>query len=130
MKPIRSLQVLILVLTTLVSCTKNNDILKENSIIGTWQLVERFDGGSPNPIQTIENGEIIVFNADFSYSNNSYDCDGSFTVNNSFVYISMPCVSVENLTYSFSFENSNLLLTNVPSTCDEGCYDKYKKITY
>ena len=29
-----------LILTTLVSCTKNNDILKENSIIGTWQLVE------------------------------------------------------------------------------------------
>lgn len=127
----RFLQILILVITTsFTSCNKNeeNNINPENSIIGTWQLIERFDGGSPTPIQNIENGEIIEFNLDLTYSNNTFSCDGSYIINNSNIDILVPCISSDNLTYTFSFENKYLLMTSIPSTCDEGCYDKYKRL--
>jgi len=128
----RFLQIFIFVITTLLmSCNKNdeNNINSEKSIIGTWQLIERFDGGSPTPIQNIENGEIIVFNPDLTYSNNTFSCDGSYIINNSnIIEILVPCISSDNLTYTFSFENGYLLMTSTPLACDEGCYDKYKRL--
>lgn len=126
------LQILILVATTsLSSCTKNNEYDRptDDSIIGQWQLIERFDGGSPEPIQNIENGEIINFKSDFSYTNSNYPCDGSYLINSSdIIEVIIPCISSENLLFTYRFDNESLLLNSYPSTCDEGCYDKYKRL--
>jgi len=109
-------------------CNEEEVKQQENSLIGTWQLVERFDGGSPVPIQIIEEGEILVFGEDSSYSNNSYQCNGTYIINNSIIEISAQCVTQDLIKFSYSFENNALKLTGSPSTCDEGCYDKYIKI--
>ena len=63
----RYIQILVLVVISLLGCSKNdeNDIITNDSIIGQWQLIERFDGGSLEPIQNIENGEIIFFQIRF-----------------------------------------------------------------
>ena len=112
----------------ITGCSEKETKQQETSIYGTWQLIERFDGGSPTPNQNIENGEIITFSSDNLYLNNSYQCDGNYSINNSIIEISVSCITAELIKYSFSIENNELKLTPFPSTCDEGCYDKYKRI--
>lgn len=113
----------------ITGCSEEEKKQQENSIYGTWQLIERFDGGSPTPNQSVENGEIITFSSDNSYSNNSYQCDGNYNINNSIIEVSVSCVTTDLIKYSFNIENDELKLTAFPSTCDEGCYDKYKRIS-
>lgn len=112
----------------ITGCSEEEIKQEENSINGTWQLIERFDGGSPTPNQSVENGEIITFSSDNLYSNNSYQCDGNYSINNSIIEISVSCITTDLIKYSFNIENNELKLTSFPSTCDEGCYDKYKRI--
>jgi hypothetical protein len=120
--------ILFSLLLTLSSCSEDDkEQVQENSIIGSWQLIERFDGGSPNPIQEVQNGKIISFNSEMIYTDNSIDCDGIYSLENSIINIDIPCLDI-TFSYNFSFENEFLLLTDNPSNCDEGCYDKYKKI--
>ena len=125
----KNMYLILSVLFLFTGCSEEETKQQENSIYGTWQLVERFDGGSPNPIQIIENGEILVFGQDNSYFNNSYQCNGTYNINNSIIEILAQCVSQDLIKFSYSLENNELKLTNSPSTCDEGCYDKYSKIT-
>lgn len=119
---------LLSILFFITGCSEEKTEQQNNSIYGTWQLIERFDGGSPTPNQIVENGEIIVFSSDNSYSNNTYQCDGNYNINNSIIEISVLCITTDLIKYSFSIENNELKLTSFPSTCDEGCYDKYKRI--
>lgn len=108
--------------------TEEHQVQQEDSILGTWQLFERFDGGSPNPNQSIENGEIITFWSDSLYSNSTYLCDGKYKIDNSYIEISVKCLTSDLLVYYYSIEKGTLILSDSPSTCDEGCYDKYKRI--
>ena len=102
---------------------------QENSIYGTWQLTERFEGGSLIPRQSVENGEIIIFSKNNSYSGSSFQCDGTYNINNEIIEIMIPCTTMDTIKYAYFLENSDLKLMPYPSTCDEGCYDKYKKIS-
>jgi len=113
----------------ITGCSEEETKSQENSIYGTWQLIERFDGGSPNPNQTIQNGEIITFSSQNIYSNDSYQCNGTYNFNNSILEISASCITADLLKYTFTIENSELKLTAYPTTCDEGCYDKYIRIS-
>ncbi len=113
----------------ITGCSEEGTIQQQdNSIYGTWQLIERFDGGSPVPTQPISNGEIITFSNESIYSNDSYECNGVYNINDSIIEISVLCVTTESLNYSFIIENNELMLTDYPSACDEGCYDKYKRM--
>jgi len=126
----KTLKIITLVLVTLLSCSNEKSINdpKQDSIIGKWQLIE-IEGGFPTQIEIIENGEIISFNSNLSYSNSTYDCnDGSYSMNNEFINILIPCLTSEELIYRFSFDNNDLLFDSYPSTCIEGCSHKYKKI--
>ncbi len=102
--------------------------LDTNSLYGTWQLIERFDGGSPIPNQTVQNGEVISFSSNNSYSNDSFECSGTYSFNSLIIELSVPCITTGLLKYYVNIENNILKLTDYPSTCDEGCYDKYKRI--
>jgi hypothetical protein len=124
----KNMFLLLSILFFITGCSEEKTEQQNNSIYGTWQLIERFDGGSPTPNQIVENGEIIVFSSDNSYSNNTYQCDGNYNINNSIIEISVLCITTDLIKYSFSIENNELKLTSFPSTCDEGCYDKYKRI--
>lgn len=122
---------LIIILSTVLSfssCSQNdNNKIENNTLVGTWKLIERFDGGSVNPTQIIEGGKTIQFLEDDSFVDSSINCNGTFTTNNSELSINIPCETQTNLTYNYSFDNGNLLLTDTPSTCDEGCYNKFER---
>lgn len=124
----KNIYLILSVLFLFTGCNEEETKQQENSFYGTWQLIERFDGGSPTPNQNLENGEVITFSSENLYSNNSYQCDGTYSINNSIIEISIPCITSDLIKYSFSIENNELKLTSSPSTCDEGCYDKYKRI--
>lgn len=124
--------VLILLLLTLLSnCSnKESEEPKTNTIIGKWQLIERFDGGSVAPFQSVENGEIISFDINSIYSNDTfYACDGSYTVKKEVINIHFPCINAGfDIGLKYSFKNTNLILSSTPTSCFEGCYDIYKRI--
>ncbi|MDB9873772.1 hypothetical protein OAC97_00745 [Flavobacteriaceae bacterium] len=123
----------LILITTFVAmgCNKSENVEQNSTnskLIGQWQLIERFDGGSPIPIQVIENGVTISFNTDMDYSNSNYTCGtGSYNLAEDLIKITIPCEPAE-LNYTYDFENSDLLLTGYPFSCPEGCYDRYKKI--
>lgn len=113
----------------ITGCSEKEIKQQETSIYGTWQLIERFDGGSPNPIQTVVDGETVIFSKDSSYSNSSYPDNGTFIINNSIIEISIPNVTQDLMKFTYGVNNSELTLSSYPSTCDEGCYEKYIKLT-
>ncbi len=53
--------ILILSMFFLFTGCEKKTKLQETSIYGTWQLIERFDGGSPKPIQAVQSGKTINF---------------------------------------------------------------------
>lgn len=144
----RILQILILVATTsFISCTKNKqDITEpvENSIIGSWRLIEEVYGSlvEQGNWETIENGNIIRFSENMSYTSDAFPTcssnpqnDGTYLLNTnndiSFVTITLECSEANNgiieLTYQFSFEDDFLILSPTFG-CDEGCAFKYNRI--
>jgi hypothetical protein len=99
------------------------------SIVGEWQLVETFDGGSPQPIRSVSNGNIINFTADNIYEDSSYSCEGIYTISNeNNLTIDFPCSP--NLEYRANIEledNFEILFIRIQG-CIEGCYSKYKRV--
>lgn len=131
---------------TLGSCSQseeNNEI--ENSIYGTWQLIERKAGnvdGTPNDWESISNGYKITFNENSSYeseiepsncnevSSSVYNLRNESEIN--ILEITILCVD-PNTTFeskdSYIIEDATfLILTPIEPECFEGCAFKYKKI--
>lgn len=132
----------ILLLTT--GCSEDETVQQENSILGTWQLIEtKFnDANGAGRWEPFEIGRIIIFNQDLSYESEIYptDCGGinssTYRIQNeseiNVVEITITCVNpnmVFESTDSFSFdENSNLILIPIEPECPEGCAFKYEKV--
>jgi hypothetical protein len=136
------------ILVVIFSCTKSNDDkpVDRDSIFGKWQLVERLVCsdvvGEDSFWQTIENGVIVSYNNDFTFSsNNSGSCcsDSSnpciylIEINNneedSFLYHDFNCSGDFDSDYekaTFKFEGNYLLVTE--TTGIVMCPLKYKYI--
>ncbi|MFD2828299.1 hypothetical protein ACFSYG_17600 [Leeuwenhoekiella polynyae] len=107
------------------SCDNDDDGKgQENDITGQWHLYQRFDGDGIDPV---DNGKTLTFTEENNFIDSFLpDCQGTFSMDNDTITIDMPCKD-EPIQYVFSFEEMNLILVELPSTCDEGCYDIYKK---
>lgn len=135
--------ILILTLLSLLACSDDESKAEhEVSLFGTWQLVERFDGGSLKPNQSIENGYTIAFYqtgnvrtnhptigcpVDYAFLEGNYSqgTDGEFST----LSLVLDCDNDDlNINYYYSFDDQFLLLSLSESTCFEGCYDKFEKI--
>lgn len=110
-----------------IGCNKTHEE-EIDSIIGEWKLTETYDGGSVIPSQNIENGHSIKFNEDYSVNATNIDCTGSYSIEGSTLTLVFPCKTPSETNYNFNLTNNRLSLSITPSTCDEGCYDSYKKI--
>ena len=110
---------------TIQSCN-NEDVRtgQEHDINGTWLLYQRFDGVGINPV---DNGKTLMFTKENRFIDSFLpDCEGIFSIENDTITIEKPCKDLP-IQYIFKFEGNNLILAEFPSTCDEGCYDIYKK---
>jgi len=142
----KNMILLIGMLLTIAGCNKEEEIAQsETTIYGTWQLIEIFDGGSLEPNQKIQNGYLIGFslNGNLVTTNQTMGCPMSYdslkgnylltgVQNTNLLNMTYTCIELDDnkleISYYFGFDNGDLLLTEVESTCDEGCYNKFRKI--
>lgn len=116
-----------ILLGTFHACDKEN-LPQNDSLIGRWQLIERYDGGSPQPVQSVIDGKTVTFKTDKSLLDSFLpECPGTFSNDNSIITIDFDCRD-DLVKYSYRFEDEMLFFNSFPSTCIEGCYDKYKRI--
>ena len=115
------------VLMMALNACDDNDTDPKDELTGAWLLSKRFDGGSPTPIQIVQDGEIITFGQNNDFFNNKYQCQGGYSVQDNIIKILIPCLSNDSIQYSYDFLNGDLQLTSFPSTCDEGCYDLFTR---
>ncbi|WGF92529.1 hypothetical protein [Aequorivita marisscotiae] len=124
---------LLLFLTYNSSCQKNDDSGVRNSLIGSWQLMEIYgsDGSNFPEWYPIENGYIYNFKDNNIITSNKFTCNGVWTFNSSTnINITFDCPEAGSIgDYDVTFEGGNLILTPNPTPCDEGCAEKFKKLT-
>ena len=117
------------------------------SIYGTWQLVEKYDGGSLQPKQPVENGYLLSFDTLGKVITTDWlICDrpsgswlyGRYSIqevdNQESVIFEFFCPKlnkiipdIERYIY-FKYDSLILTPTNRVNSCDEGCAEKFKKI--
>jgi hypothetical protein len=119
-------------MVSLTACGQKEKIVKESTFAGKWQLIKMVETGAPvaGNVTMYDNGKTIVFNTNSKFTDNTFNCEGTYSVENNELNVSIPC-STTNKTfrYKFSFENSETLqLTQIPHACDEGCYLVFKKL--
>ncbi len=126
----KTILVLFGLIFSLTSCSDDENKVQENSIIGTWKLVEVYgsDGanGQWNPI---ENGYTYNFTEPNVLISNRFPCNGIFSTQSDSLAISFDCGDNQfNMIYGISFDGQNLILSPDPINCDEGCAEKYEKL--
>ncbi len=118
----------------LSSCNSDDKNNNDNSIIGTWKLIESYGSdGTQGSWTTIDDGHSYTFNLDNMISSDKYSCVGNYIINEELEYslsIVFNCQNIEfNGSYQFEFENGQLVLYGNPISCDEGCGEKYERST-
>jgi hypothetical protein len=131
------------ILLSMLGCNKEEEIipLDTTNIIGTWQLIARFDGGSPVPLREVDNGFLYEFKSDSTFSSsNTVGCRYNGVIGGLFSLSAFQSYSIITLKFlcdidyivevekKSSFEDNMLILRPNNPSCDEGCYDKFKKI--
>lgn len=119
-------------MVSLTACGQKEMVVKGSTLAGKWQLIKMVEIGAPvaGNVTMYENGKTIVFNTNGKFTDNTFDCEGTYSVENNELIVSVPCSAADKtFRYKFSFENSETLqLTQIPSACDEGCYYVFKKL--
>ena len=126
---------LMTLLLTTGGCTKDEhkDTKQENSIYGTWKLVETSgsDGGSEPTWSSVDNGYTYTFKRESNnIISNRFNCDGEFTLpSENTIEIKFNCDENQfSMSYSYELNKGELLLTADLSICPEGCGEKYQMI--
>jgi hypothetical protein len=131
---------LIIILSLLVfACSSDNNdsedqnsMPQEDTLIGTWELIEAYGSDGSGESQWSEVQEQFRYTYTFKNDNvvnrSSFECDGSFE-NDPFDYLEImfDCPEIQFFeAYYLSFENHDMVLTPDPN-CPEACALKFKK---
>lgn len=123
-----------------MGCSSDDDKNSEQSLIGTWQLIESFDGfgndsGSWDPV---ENGYKYEFTADNKFTSTRFpECSyGTYSLTDSQLTFDYGCedfdAGVENpeaiFIESFKVDGQYMILEPTYLFCIEICRWKFKKI--
>ena len=131
---------LIFILTTLISLSSCHIDDNDNSIIGTWYLIEIYssDGGSNAQWTSATNSYIYQFMENGSFISNRFsECTtGTYTIENDKLILNFGCegftTGIESPQGTFieqmRFENGYLILKPTYLNCIEGCGWKFNKL--
>ena len=114
------------------SCNNEENKQQENSLVGTWKLIETYggDGGSSSKWTKVNDGYTFHFDSNNSIISNKFSCNGIYHINSNDININFNCTNSQfNQTYNYSIENGNIILKPSLLYCDEGCAEKFQKIT-
>ncbi|NCT18791.1 MAG: hypothetical protein COZ75_13595 [Flavobacteriaceae bacterium CG_4_8_14_3_um_filter_34_10] len=128
--------ILITLLSFQSSCTKADNInVKQNELLGKWQLIEVFDiysGNSENPWTPIENGLLYTFLKNGVMESSEFNCNGTYIFNSENEYqlqINFNCNEIQySGVFKVTFQENTLILEEKDTTCDEGCAEKFRRI--
>lgn len=118
---------------TFSGCSK--DIKVDNNLVGTWQYKEfiGFVYNVPPPI-LILSGEIIKFNADYTFTSNGIQnsTGGTYAISSGNV-ITLTYILSDNSTYIRTKKineqtGSKLVLDPTDRSCAEGCKERYERL--
>ncbi|MBI6117261.1 hypothetical protein [Salegentibacter maritimus] len=137
----KNIILLISLATTIISCSQNDeDDPIEETIYGTWKLIETYNGSGANNSQwkTIDDGYIYTFKKDNTFSSNRFnECsEGTFEINDSNLILKFNCIEFNTgiepspgvFIENYAFGENYLFLTPTYLNCDEGCSNKFEKI--
>ena len=122
------------------SCSDEQTEQQENSIYGTWQLVESFSHPpSGSGWSQVDDGFTLIVKSDNSFNSSQFsDCiTGNISLTNNQIDLNYNCngftQGFENpagvFQYTYEFVDSKLELTPKNFSCFEGCKYKLIKIT-
>jgi len=123
-----------------LSCTKSEKIqTQEIPLFGTWQLIEVYEAYSENPNgnwYAVDDGHFYTFQDDGTMISNRFNCSYGIyeikmneNIEQRRITISFNCENSQhqgNLRMPF-FEEYLILIDEI--SCDEGCAEKYVKIS-
>jgi hypothetical protein len=124
---------LLLLLSLLFSCNKNDQELAPASLAGTWKLTEMLQdpGDGSGTFQPVNSNKKIVFISDNKVTSNGILCDmsinsdtfteGSYSETTKTINPS----DCQNLTINYELNANSLILSY---RCIEGCRAKYIKV--
>jgi len=125
---------IICVVLALISCSKNEKESINDSLYGTWVLVEKVQSGSDGLSAWLPVNEFQFYTLTLSeegiLTHSKYENNGTFELISSNllrVHISSNQGNLQG-EYKYVLENKNLFLSPVPNTCDEGCSEKFVRI--
>ena len=112
----------------LIGCSSQDDSAENQSIIGTWKLVEFYGGDGTQANWTPEDdGYTYTFREDNVLISDRYPCDeGTYELEGNQVEVYFDCSgSIINFIYEFEFINGYLIFT---SGCNEVCKEKFERV--
>lgn len=134
----KNLVLLFSIILSFSSCSQSDEKkINDNSIIGTWKLIEKIGSGDDGfPIwKPVDETEVYFYtfleNGIIINSRNENDCNGVYKLNSTKTTINIVYDCNNSLTegnFNFTFENNNLVLSPKPDLCDEGCSQKFKRV--
>lgn len=117
---------------SLISCSKIDiDDTYSDYIKGTWQLVELHGSiGGPIIRTPVTDGYTYTFSGDNILITDKYGCNGTYQFKGGRLTLAFQCAdrSFEE-SYVIEFEDDFVILHPSPINCDEGCSEKFKRIT-
>ena len=124
---------------SLFSCNDEDDINQNQSLIGTWQMVEIYRSvGGPGSWSSVENGYTYTFLDDGNFSSDRFDgCgSGTYSVESNKLILNYGCdgftagVEIPEGTFieEINFESGYLTINPTYVICIEGCEFKFQKI--
>ena len=128
-------------LLSFTNCSKDDGAKdQDNSIIGTWELIEAYgsDGGSNPQWASVDNGYKYTFNENGSFTSNRFlECfEGNYSISEISLTLDYGCSNFDTgietpagtFVEKYSFEGTNIILTPTYLGCIEGCKYKFQKL--
>lgn len=101
-------------------------------MIGKWKLIETYGsyGGELPHWTSVLDSYLYEFNRDNSLYSDVYPCEGIYAIlERDKIRLSFDCNGSQLLaTYDIYLDKELLILTPNPSSCVEGCAEKFEKI--
>lgn len=130
---------ILLLIPVLISCTDKGPVTQNDSLEGTWRLIEIYngDGGSNSSWTPVENGYTYTFMKNGNFTSNRFEActKGSYSISSNKLILVYGCngfstgVETPEGTFieNYDIKDGFLILSPTYLNCDEGCENKFEK---
>lgn len=142
MKKLLKLGMIFCFVLTISGCSNDDENIKdENSIVGTWKLIEVYDdpGDGSGSWNSVENGYTYNFSLNGQFTSTRFsECNsGNYSINSNELTLDFDCdgftTGIEDpegtFIENYTFELNRIILVPTYLNCTEGCGWKFEKIT-